>query len=194
MPYPRCTSRDKKIELLKRQIAILKQTNKNLSTQLRELLTHSTMAAGIKGEKLIIDIAQGTKAKKNAPHDIKLKDGSKVEVKYSRLTYPVNSSSSCRWVWNGILGERKEKDYDYLVLIGDKDNIYHKYEDDDSPYVYFLLRKKDVAQIIALGGRRGFIFLTILPHKTRSVCKNLWKFKKSATEMRKFFDQLVVVK
>jgi len=120
-----------------------------------------------------------------------LKDGSKVEVKYSRLSYPnPTKSSTCRWVWNGVTGVRNEKDYDYLVLIGEKDNSKHKFEEDDSPYVFFLLTKDDISQIVAPGGHRGFVFLSIIRNTTRGVCKALWNFKKKADYMHNFFDQL----
>ncbi len=52
MSCPDRASQNKKIKLLEDQILLLQRKN-------NELLTHPTMAAGIRGEKLIIRIAQG---------------------------------------------------------------------------------------------------------------------------------------
>ncbi|RLB11106.1 MAG: hypothetical protein DRG39_04805 [Deltaproteobacteria bacterium] len=187
-----CKKRDKKIKILQHQLSIFKQKCRELQNKLNELIAHPTMLAGIRGEELIANIAKAARAKQGAPYDIKLKNGEKVEVKFSKITYP-NRTNSKRWVWNGITGERGDKGYDYLVLIGEKDNEYYKYEDDNSNYIFFLLRKKDIKQVIAPRGKRGYIFLNILPQTTRSPYgKKLWEFKVSKEEIYNFFENIKV--
>lgn len=186
-----CEDRDKKIQLLERQVAILQESNYVLAWKLDELLQHHTILAGLKGEKLILEIAKGSTTKKNASYDIRLSSGGKVEVKYSRTSEPNPGTPTCRWVWNGLAGERQGKDYDVLVLIGDKDGAYHKFEEDESSFVYFILNKGDVSKIMNPGGRRGWVALNINPSTTRSIySKQLWQYKVSAQQARDFFDQL----
>jgi len=188
-----CQDRDKRIRLLNLQISILQESNRNLSRKLNELLKHDTMLAGLKGEKLILDIAKGTSTKRGTPYDIKLHNGLKVEVKYSRVTEPVHGSTCRRWVWNGVIGEKHAKDYDILVLIGEKDGEYHKFEDDNSNFVYFILKKDDIRKMVVPGGKRGWIALNLNPNTTRSpFSKFLWKYKMAANKAIDFFNQLIV--
>lgn len=188
-----CQDRDNRIRLLEHQIRILQQSNQNLSRRLEELLKHPTMLAGIKGEKLILEIAKGTTTKRGAPYDIRMHYGAKVEVKYSRITEPKPGSPTKRWVWSGLLGERDGKNYDILVLIGDKDGEYHNFEEDDSNFVYFILNKDDIRKMTVSGNKRGWVALNLNPRKGWSAAKkSLWKFKMSAKGAKEFFEQLVV--
>jgi hypothetical protein len=157
-----------------------------------ELLNHPTMLAGIRGEKLILDITQGIPTKRGTSFDLKTPSGMKVEVKYSRVTYPVIGHPCKRWVWGGLLRKKGEKDYDILVLLGEKDGKFHKFEDDGSSFVFFILTKSDVKKVIRNKKGRGNISLNLNPNPIswKSHERNLWKYRVSPKEAKKFLESL----
>lgn len=179
MTCPQCSIFEKQVDRLQLEIDALK-----------EIHSHPAIAAGIKGEKLIVDIAKGKKTKRNAPHDIELNDGTRIEVKSSSCNTQKNSPNSRRWTWNGIL----KKDYDYIVLIGFKDGIIHKYNKDNSPHVYFLIKKEDISSLTLDENRRGTIHLNVNSKKSNNKCAGVWKYRKSPHEIKEIFEQLVVDK
>src|SRR5690606_33435501 len=45
-----------------------------------------------------------------------------LEVKFSKLNRPNRTSSSRRWNWTNLLGgAMSQKDYDWLILVGERD-------------------------------------------------------------------------
>jgi len=187
-----CQERIKEIRLLNQQITILREQNQKLNRKLKELLQHPSMLAGIKGERLILEFTKGKTTKKCAPYDIRTQDGKRIEVKYSNISCPVLKSTTKRWVWCGLFGERDAKDYDFLVLIGDKDGEHHIFEEDNSNFVYFILTKDNIKEIATTKQKRGWIALNINPKTGWSRAKMLWKYKVSADEAKKFFDQSII--
>lgn len=53
------------------------------------------------------------------------------------------------------LYKNKGKDFDFLLLMGDKDKRFLEQYPDDSPYVYFLIPKKNVLEIMTSGASIG---------------------------------------
>jgi hypothetical protein len=94
---------------------------------------------------LISGILNGKLTVHTAPHDIDLKDGRKIEVKFSNLNRPNKNSESTRWSWNYPTGLRRGKAYDALLLIGVADPRFHElYLDAECPYVIFDIPMKAV--------------------------------------------------
>jgi hypothetical protein len=70
-------------------------------------------------------------------------------VKLSHLQKP-GSSRTRRWNWDRPLGLNETKEYDFLVLVGEKDPRYYaQYPDLD--YVIFLVPRGDVDSIKSKG-------------------------------------------
>jgi hypothetical protein len=67
-------------------------------------------------------------------------------VKYSHLNVP-SSSKTKRWNWHSVLGSAYNKDYEYLVLIGQKDLRYEDQYPADLEDVFFLVPRSDVEVI-----------------------------------------------
>ena len=111
------------------------------------------MAQGLKGERLICDLTGSIATKLNASFDLTSRSGLKVEVKLSKLHTPVKTAPNTkRWTWTKPLGWLdKGKDYDYLILLGEKDHRYQELYLDDSPYVAFIVPLKDVPAICSVG-------------------------------------------
>lgn len=89
-------------------------------------------------------------------HDITLKDGTRVEVKFSKLNTPNLKTSTKRWNWSKPFGWKdKGKEYDFLLLIGEKDQRFKEYDIDDSPYVFFLIPYNKIREITTSGAAIG---------------------------------------
>ncbi|MBI5747689.1 MAG: hypothetical protein HZA00_01090 [Nitrospinae bacterium] len=149
------------------------------------------MIDGLKAESLIVKIVKGEKSGGNKPHDIDLKDGTKVEVKFANLHTPNPVSPTKRWLWHRVYGNKKMKDYRYLVLIGEKDTRYQPIDDDNSRFVFFLLDSYQIANVTT-NDPRGTIYLTTNPRKTQNRRGEiLWSYRKKLQEIKKFFKNVV---
>ncbi len=105
------------------------------------------MAAGIAGETLVCDLVGGELTSYATGFDITAAK-IKIEVKYSRLGSPVKGSKTLRWSWSKPLGWKdKGKTYDFLVLIGEKDDRFPNQYLDTSRYVCFLIPRKEVEKV-----------------------------------------------
>ena len=171
-------------------IASLKRDLKELRGKLEwfETKAHPTMVTGIRGEKLVVKITGGWRTPSGWPHDIKMANGQKVEVKTSKIGSPHRSrSASRRWTWGKILGAGGRKDFDWILLLGEKDRDYQG--DDNDAYVYFILNKDDIRSVITNGGN---IHLNIDPRTTRSPSgMRLWKqFRTKSADMPKFWNNV----
>ena len=70
----------------------------------------------------------------------------------------MRGSPTRRWSWSKPLGYRdKGKDYDYLILIGEKDNRFPDQYLDTSAYVCFFIPKQDVETLMFKGASIGGI-------------------------------------
>lgn len=184
----KCTFHNNRIKKLRIKI-------KELQCKLDELCYHPSIIAGLQGEELVVKIAKGAKSKRGMPYDITLRNGDKVEIKYSRPNWPGHQTA--RWTWHRVLGEKgKGKDYKFLVLIGEKPESYQNDNKDESMYTYFLLKRMDVKKVVDSADKRGHINFIVKPiYKTWSRTREkLLKFKRTRREMNKIFRQLVIKK
>ena len=161
-----------RIEALERELNALRVENTDLREQVAFLVNHPTIAAGIKGELLVATMLHRTRTSGNASYDIEGKV--RIEVKHSRLTD--NGTGTRRWTWGKVHGEGGNKQYDRLILIGEKDPAYRSsYFDPSSPYVLFDVPYAEVSQLITDGGTAGDqIRLASNPTMARSRAKVLY--------------------
>lgn len=134
--------------LLVENAALIKRIA-HLESELEFLKLHPVFAQGLKGERLIAKLSGGKLTELNAPYDISVGSSVKVEVKFSKLNCP-HRGETRRWQWSKPLGWKdKGKDYDFLLLVGDKDQRFaEQYPPDNSPYVFFLIPHSQVADIL----------------------------------------------
>lgn len=127
-----------------------------LKKEIEFLKTHPALSQGIKGETLVAKITSGIKGAYAASHDLIVGKTIKIEVKFSKLNTPVQGTSTKRWNWSKPLGWKdKGKDYNFLLLVGDKDSRFLNQYLDDSPYVFFLIPRKKVIDIMNSGKAVG---------------------------------------
>jgi hypothetical protein len=120
------------------------------------LKTHPTISQGIKGETLIVDITGGTLGAYADAHDVTVGGKTKIEVKFSKLNSPVPGSSTRRWNWSKPLGWKdKGKDYDFLLLVGEKDQRFEDQYYAGAPYVFFMVPRHYVPSISNVGNTIG---------------------------------------
>jgi hypothetical protein len=104
-----------------------------------------TLAQGLKGETLIVKLTGGIPTGHKDPHDVTVRSGARLEVKYSHVN-ATKGTKTRRWNWHSVLGSANNKKYDYLVLIGEKDPEFdHQYPPD--PNVLFLVPRSEVSLI-----------------------------------------------
>lgn len=147
---------------LEEENKLLRQENKLLREQIVQLeeeneflRTHPAFLQGLKGEKIIAKLTGGSLTSFAATHDIQVGASVSIEVKFSKLNAPKKGSSVRRWNWSKPLGWSGKKDYDFLVLVGEKDRRYPQQYVDSSPYVFFLIPRKDVPRIFTKGESSG---------------------------------------
>ena len=131
-----------------------------MESEIEFLKTHPSIAQGIKGETLACDIIGGEITPYSASHDLVIGTSAKIEVKFIKINTPVEKwPASHRWNWSKVLGwqdYKTGKDYDFLLLIGDKDPYFlSQYPDDGSPYVFFLIPQDKISETLSKGGRIG---------------------------------------
>lgn len=128
-----------------------------LEREVEFLRLHPTLAQGLKGERFICEITAGVATKLNAQFDITVKGRIKLEVKFSKLHSPEKTAlSTRRWSWSKPRGWLdKGKDYDFLLLVGEKDHRFTAQYLDDVPYVVFLVPAAKVPAIEVSGKTIG---------------------------------------
>jgi hypothetical protein len=184
----------KRCEKEKATIAKLKEQIRDLKEKLSIHRGLETRMTGKLGEDFIKRLSpRSMRIPHDASFDILTKGGLKIEVKTVRCL-PANNKNltPCyRWSWRYVIGRNKEKDYDYLILIGDKDKRYNHNDKDKTPYVYFLLSKKQVKQILSPGDAHGQINLTTNFETVRSKQgRGLLKHRKSFNEIKAFLKRV----
>jgi hypothetical protein len=122
-------------------VEILRNRIRQLEREVEFLRFHPALSQGLKGERLICDLTEGLVTKLNSSFDLTSKSGLKVEIKFSKLHTPEKAAPNTkRWTWSKPLGWLdKGKDYDYLILVGEKDDRYPQQYLDASPYVAFMI-------------------------------------------------------
>jgi hypothetical protein len=123
----------------------LTNENAQLRSQLEFLTTHPTIAQGLQGERLVAQITGGVLTGYGDSHDVVVKNGERLEVKKARVR--VEAHGHKRWIWHSPLGRRNTKDYDWLVLMGDKDPDHTDQYPPELPFVFFLVPRGNVDQI-----------------------------------------------
>ena len=140
---------EKENELLKTQIADLK-------SELAYLRMHTVFLQGMKGETLVAQLTDGELTSFAAEHDIVIGGSVTVEVKFSKLNTPVAGSTTRRWNWSKPLGWKdKGKSFDFLILVGEKDVRFPNQYLDDSPYIFFLVPRSRVLEVVTQGKTIG---------------------------------------
>lgn len=124
-----------------------------LEREVEFLRLHPTISQGLKGERLVCQLTGGMLTKYAEKYDVALPNLATVEVKHSKLNIPVHGSSTRRWNWSKPLGHLdKGKEYDFLILLGEKDERYPEQYVDDSPFVCFLV-PRDIVPSLSTKGR-----------------------------------------
>lgn len=127
-----------------------------LESELVFLRTHPSILQGLKGETLVASLTGGAITEFAAEHDIKLGNNVTIEVKFSKLNTPTKGAKTRRWNWSKLLGWKdKGKDFDLMLLIGEKDPRYSDQYLDSSPYVYFLIPKEKIHEVLTTGKTIG---------------------------------------
>jgi hypothetical protein len=132
--------------VLSERIRSLEREKALLREELDFLLRTPTLAQGLKGETLVATLTGGVRTGYNAPHDVTVASGARLEVKNSHRNAP-NKSATRRWNWNNVLGNSNNKKYDYLVLMGEKDPRYDDQYPAELAFVFFLVPRSDVDHI-----------------------------------------------
>jgi hypothetical protein len=138
--------------------ALLKARVSQLEQEVAFLRTHPVFVQGLKGETLISSLTSGKLTTLNASHDVVTATNHKIEVKFSKLNLPYQGAKLRRWNWSKPLGWKdKGKDFDFLLLVGEKDWAHAKQYPDDGPYVFFLVPRSKVHLVVtknsAIGGQ-----------------------------------------
>ncbi|ANK83057.1 MAG: hypothetical protein TEF_21320 [Rhizobiales bacterium NRL2] len=153
----------------------LREDNERLKARVIELERklafwegHTTLGYGARGEQLVAAITGGQLTHHTELFDLEMSNGARVEVKYSKANVSVKGSPGRRWQWNKIYGQAGGKKYDYLLLIGEKDERHWKdYRDSDAPYVLFLLKRGDERPFVSSGGNYISVGANPLPKTVR---------------------------
>jgi hypothetical protein len=123
----------------------LSNENVQLRNQLEFLTTCPSIAQGLQGERLVANLTGGVLTGYADSHDIVVKSGERLEVKKARVRVEANGYK--RWIWHSPLGRRSTKDYEWLVLIGDKDADYADQYPPELPFVFFLVPRDAIDKI-----------------------------------------------
>lgn len=134
------------VSLLHKRIGLLEREKAQLRREVEFFRRTPTLAQGLKGETLIANLTGGVRTGYKDPHDVTVKNGDRLEVKYSHVNVP-NSSKTKRWNWHSVLGSAHDKEYEYLVLVGEKDPRYRDQYPDGLAFVFFLVPRSDVDHI-----------------------------------------------
>ena len=132
--------------------------------------THNTLFEGVRGETIVSKIVNGEITAYAESHDVEVvgKDGAHIEVKMASLNIPVKGANTLRWAWGKILGESGSKEYDWLILVGKKDERYlDGYLDKECPFIFFAIPRHEVEGVTVVQGRYRGIYLTTNPYKAK---------------------------
>lgn len=132
-----------KVVRSEKAISRLREENMHLRQENEFLKSYPTLVTGIKGETLIAKLTGGYLTEYATKHDVTLKNQVKIEVKYSNHREITNSNQRPkphRWAWNKPEGHHNRgKDYDFLLLVGNKDYRFTEDYLDSSPFIYILI-------------------------------------------------------
>jgi hypothetical protein len=117
-------------------------------------------------------------------HDVTTRSGHRLEVKLSHLNSPT-SSSTLRWNWERPLGRNETKEYDFLVLVGEKDPRYEAQYPTGLPYVCFMVPKREVNTIKSIGNciALNTNLATVRAYKSKVLRRYLVRSREHFTEL-----------
>jgi hypothetical protein len=120
---------------------------RDLEEETEELKKRRDRARGVPAEVLVAQMAGGkrTEGYKDLD-DVRTERGNRIEVKFSKV-HDSKSSRTKRWTWANVLGP---KQYDFLVLAGEKDPRCKGYPS-DLVYVFFVVPRSKVDDIKGKG-------------------------------------------
>jgi len=144
-------TKDDEIQGLKKRILELERANHELKQDNEALRKRINFARGAPAEELIAKLTDGQRTGYKDRYDVTTMSGHRLEVKLSHLQTP-SSSRTRRWNWERLLGLNETKQYDFLVLAGEKDPRYDA-QYPDLPFVIFLVPRRDVDTIVSSGNR-----------------------------------------
>jgi hypothetical protein len=131
---------------LRERVRCLERENAQLKAEVNFLRRVPRLSQGLKGEALVAQLTGGVPTGYGKPHDLTIRTGDRLEVKFSHLNVPGNSATR-RWNWHGVLGYSNNKQYEYLVLVGEKDPRYVDQYPTELPYAFFLVPRAVVDRI-----------------------------------------------
>ena len=73
------------IQSLSARVHELEVENEQLRAELEYLKTHPSIAAGLRGERLVLERLGGKLTKYAASYDLELTNGTRIEIKYSQV-------------------------------------------------------------------------------------------------------------
>ena len=124
---------------------------------------------GLIGETIFRQITGTKETARNHNHDFVCDNGERVEVKFSELCKA--DPPTFRWSWAKLFGSSRNKVYERLILIGNKDPRYStKYSDQSSNFVFFDVPYDKVMPLTVSGGYTDvMIKLNTNPDKAKSL-------------------------
>ncbi len=130
------------------EILKLKGRIRELEEENEELKKKRDRARGVPAEDLVAKMTGGKRTEGyKALHDVTTKKGNRIEVKLSKV-HDYKSTKTKRWVWDNIVGP---KNYDFLVLAGEKDPRCCERYPPSLDYVFFLVPRSAVNDINSRG-------------------------------------------
>lgn len=166
---------NEKIAALKDEVLRLNEENKRLKDQVSFLVGHQTLAEGMRGERLISGLLDGSLTTHTESFDVELHNGVHLEVKTSKLNAPTKGLPTRRWAWGKIFGDHNAKKFDFLILVGESDNRYSAYyADPKSPYVFFVVPYDCVKNLTMKNSKVRGIQLTTNPKRATSAASPLF--------------------
>jgi hypothetical protein len=145
-----------RVDELEAENRLLRERVTQLEIEITFLRTHPVFLQGLKGETLIAKLTGGILTSFAAQYDLKVGENVRVEIKFSKINTPVLGSPTRRWNWSKPLGWKdKGKDFDFLILVGEKDLRYPEQYVDTSPYIYFFIPRVRVPEIVTRGASIG---------------------------------------
>jgi hypothetical protein len=178
---------DQSIGALRNEHAALRKNIQALEEKVAFLTQHNTLAAGISGETLISKIVNGHMTSYAASFDVVDGEGRRIEVKYSRMNSAQKGADTKRWCWGKIFGEGGHKDFDYMLLMGDKNERWRgSYKDAEGPFIFFCIPFDRVAELTMSmnAGRYRAIQLTSNPQTAKSRAARLFtQYQVTAIEL-----------
>lgn len=173
---------------LQKENKLMGEKIKLLESKLEFLLSHPTIANGIKGESIVKGLTKLKKTEGNKSFDL-FSHELKIEVKFSRKSINQKGKKTMVWAWGKTLGSSGKKDYDRLILVGESDERYSNYyAEPESPFVIFDLSRED-ARIFSRTGGSAKNIIKIVTNPNTQKNKNFFEiFNISSSELKRRYE------